>query len=207
MSSRAVGMLDAPMKATLPPAAMLRRWTRAQYDRLLELGAFETDERLELIDGLLIVREPQSARHAAGIRRVLDAVHQALGREWQIDSQLPLALDPASEPEPDVSVVAREPGAYRDGHPSRPRLIVEVAETSYRIDRRFKTSLYARAGVPECWIVDVTRSSVEVHRTPERTETAPYGWRYAHVETLRPPSTLTPLLAPATPIAIADLLP
>lgn len=207
MSRRPVGMLDSPMKATLPPAAMLRRWTRAEYDRLIELGAFEPAERLELIDGLLIVREPQGTRHAAGIRRVLDALHRALGREWQIDSQLPLALDPASAPEPDVSVVAREPGAYRDEHPSRPLLIVEVAETSYRIDRQFKTGLYARAGVPECWIVDVARSVVEVHRNRERTETAPYGWRYAHVETLRPPSTITPLLTPATPIAVADLLP
>lgn len=146
MSRRPVGMLDSPMKATLPPAAMLRRWTRAEYDRLIELGAFEPAERLELIDGLLIVREPQGTRHAAGIRRVLDALHQALGREWQIDSQLPLALDPASAPEPDVSVVAREPGAYRDEHPSRPLLIVEVAETSYRIDRQFKTGLYAPGG-------------------------------------------------------------
>jgi Uma2 family endonuclease len=59
-------------------------------------------------------------------------------------------------------------------------LVVEVADTSYRIDRDFKTSLYARAGVPECWIIDVARGVVEVHRAPERT---------------------------ATTIAVADLLP
>lgn len=109
----------ASMKGGLP-AATLRRWTRAEYDRLIEFGAFETDERLELIDGFLVVREPQGARHAAGIRRVLDALHHTLGREWQIDSQLPLALDPASEPEPDVSVVPRSPAPTATSiHPGR----------------------------------------------------------------------------------------
>jgi Uma2 family endonuclease len=195
------------MKATLPPAEMLRRWTRDEYDRLVELGAFQTGERLELIDGFLVLREPQGARHATGIRRVVAALRRALGPAWQIDSQLPLALDATSEPEPDVSVVAGEPDTYRDAHPSRPLLVVEVADSSYRIDHEFKTSLYARAGVPECWIVDVRRSVVEVHRNPEQSEAAPYSWRYAHVDTLQPPSTITLLLAPATTVAVGDLLP
>jgi Uma2 family endonuclease len=106
-----------------------------------------------------------------------------------------------------VSVVAGEPDTYRDAHPSRPLLVVEVADSSYRIDHDFKTSLYARAAVPECWIVDVARSVVEVHRSPEQTDTAPYGWRYANVDTLRAPSTITALLAPNATIAVADLLP
>jgi Uma2 family endonuclease len=82
-----------------------RRWTRAEYDRLIDLGVFEPGERLELIDGVLMVREPQGSRHAAGIRRVLAALRRALGDAWQIDSQLPIALDEASEVEPDVAVV------------------------------------------------------------------------------------------------------
>jgi Uma2 family endonuclease len=194
------------MKVTVPTGT-LRRWTRAEYDRLIDLGAFQAGERLELIDGFLVVREPQSARHATGIRRVVATLRRTLEPRWQIDSQLPLALDATSEPEPDVSVVAGEPGTYRDAHPSQPMLVVEVADSSYRIDRDFKMSLYARAAVPECWIVDVARSVVEVHRNPERTESAPYGWRYANVETLRPPSTITLLRAPATTVAVADLLP
>jgi Uma2 family endonuclease len=195
------------MKGTVPPAEMLRRWTRDEYDRLVELGAFQTGERLELIDGFLVLREPQGARHATGIRRVLAALRRALGPDWQIDSQLPLALDATSEPEPDVSVVAGDAGTYRDAHPARPLLVVEVADSSYRIDHEFKTSLYARAAVPDCWIIDLHRSVVEVHRSPERSEAAPYGWRYANVDTLPPSSTITPLLAPATAIAVADLLP
>ena len=184
-----------------------RRWTRVEYERLIDLGVFEPGERLELIDGLLVVREPQGSRHAAGIRRVLAALRRALGEAWQIDSQLPIALDATSELEPDVAVVPIDPAAYRDAHPIRAALIVEVAESSYRIDREYKTSLYARAGIPECWIVDLARETLEVHREPEASPDALYGWRYGRVETLRAPASVTPLVAPTTPITIADLLP
>ena len=183
-----------------------RRWTRAEYDRLVELGVFE-GERLELLDGLLAVRESQGSRHSAGIRRVVAALRRALGEAWQIDSQLPIALDDDSEPEPDVSVVPRDAVAYRDAHPSRPALIVEVAESSYRVDHGYKASLYARAGVPEYWIIDVVRETVEVHRTLEASSEAIHGWRYAGIDTLRTPATVTLLIASERPILVAELLP
>jgi Uma2 family endonuclease len=185
----------------------MRRWTRAEYERLIALGMFDSGEHLELIDGLLVVREPQGSRHAAGIRRVLDALHRALGTAWQIDSQLPIALDEASEPEPDIAVVPRDPGAYRDAHPSRAVLVVEVADTSYQIDRDYKASLYARAGIPEYWLVDVARQALEVHREPGPSPAARFGWLYWRVETLRTPATLAPLITPERPIPIADLMP
>jgi Uma2 family endonuclease len=199
-------MLQTLMKVAVPPVETLRRWTREEYDRLIALGIFD-GERVELIDGFLVVREPQGVRHATAIRRIIAALRRAVGSDWQIDSQLPLALDATSEPEPDVSVVAGDPSTYREAHPSRPLLVVEVADSSYRFDREFKTSLYARASVPDYWIVDVARGVVEVHRQPEQSETARYGWRYASVETLRAPSTINPLFVPATTIAVADLLP
>ena len=197
------------MASTFVPPAMIRRWTRAEYERLAKLGVFQPGERLELIDGQLVVREPQGARHAGTIRRVLAALRGALGDAWQIDSQLPIALDEDSEPEPDVAVVPHDPGAYLDAHPSRPVLVVEVADTSYRIDRDYKASLYARAGIPECWIVDLAQGTIEVHREPEASASALYGWRYGSVERLRPPATITPLAEPgrAIAVAVADLLP
>ena len=182
-----------------------RRWTRVEYDRLVELGVFE-GERLELLNGLLAVREPQGSRHSAAIRAVLDALRAAVGHAWQIDSQLPIALDDDSEPEPDVAVVPRDPERYRGGHPGRPALIVEVAESSYRIDHGYKASLYARAGVPEYWIIDVVRETVEVHRGPEASSEAVHGWRYGTIDALRPPATVRPLIAPETAIPVADLL-
>jgi Uma2 family endonuclease len=184
-----------------------RRWARVEYERLVELGVFQPGERLELLDGQLVVREPQGSRHAGTIRRVLAALRGALGDAWQIDSQLPIALDGDSEPEPDVAVVPRDPGAYRDAHPSRAVLIIEVAEGSYRIDRRYKAGLYARAGVADYWIVDLVHGALEVHRDPEASPAAVYGWRYRSVETLRPPAAIAPLVAPDRLIPVADLVP
>jgi len=195
------------METTAVPPPMIRRWTRVEYERLVELGVFESGERLELIDGLLVVREPQGSRHAAAIRRVLAALHRALGDAWQIDSQLPIALDDASEPEPDVAVVPRDPNAYRDAHPARAVLVVEIADSSYRIDRAYKANLYARAGIAEYWIVDLAHDTLEVHREPEASPAATYGWRYRSVETLRSPATAAPLIAPDRAIPVADLLP
>ena len=94
------------MKATDTPAIAMRRWTRAEYDRLIELGVFQSDERLELLDGWLVLREPQGTGHSAAIRRVLAVLRPALGEEWQIDSQLPVAVDDRSEREPNHSLDA-----------------------------------------------------------------------------------------------------
>jgi Uma2 family endonuclease len=193
--------------ATIAAPPKTRRWTRVEYERLIELGVFQPGERLELLDGLLVVREPQGVPHATAIRRVLAALRRALGDAWQIDSQLPLALDADSEPEPDVAVVPCDPGAYREAHPSHAVLIVEIAESSYRTDREHKAGLYARAGIADYWIVDLVHNTLEVHRQPEVSPAAPFGWRYGCVETRRPPATVTPLVAPGAFIAVADLLP
>ncbi len=193
--------------APIVPPPRARRWTRGEYERLIELGVFRPGERLELLDGQLVVREPQGSRHAATIRRVIAALRRALGDEWQIDSRLPLALDDDSEPEPDISVVPHDPNAYRDAHPSRAVLIVEIAESSYRIDREHKASLYARAGVVDYWIVNVGGGALEVYRDPEASPEALYGWRYRSVATLRPPAIVAPLIAPGAAIPVAALLP
>ncbi len=86
-------------------------------------------------------------------------------------------------------------------------LVVEVADSSYRVDHGYKTSLYARAALPECWIIDLVHEAVEVHRDPEQSPDALHGWRYRSVQVLRPPATVAPLIAPARAIAVADLLP
>ena len=195
------------MKATVLPDIAIRRWTRAEYDRLIELGVFQPDERLERLDGWLVLREPQGTRHSTGIRRVLSVLRRTLSEAWQIDSQLPIALDELSEPEPDVSVVPGTPDAYLHEHPSNPLLIVEVAESSYRIDHEYKAGLCARAAVPEYWIVDLVHETVEVHREPEESAEARYAWRYRSVQALRPPAAIAPLLAPERPVAVASLLP
>ena len=188
------------------PIPGIRRWTRLEYERLIELGVFHAEERLELLDGQLVVREPQGSRHAGTIRRVMAVLRRALGDSWQVDSQLPIALDDVSEPEPDISVVPYDPNLYLDAHPSRAVLIVEIAESSYRIDREHKAGLYARAGIADYWIVDVVNGAVEVHRDPVAAPDALYRLRYATVDVLRPPATVTPVAEPTIAIPVTTLL-
>ena len=191
-------LIDVPVKT--------RRWRRVEYDRLVELGMF-TGERLELLDGLLVVREPQKSPHAAMVGQVGHVLEVAFGAGWHVRLHAPVALDDDSEPEPDVAVV---PGRYRDyvaGHPARPVLVVEVAESSLRFDRRVKSRLYARAGLRELWIVNLVDGAVEVHRRPQRASRVRDGWGYRSIEVLRPPAIVTPLAAPNARISVADLLP
>jgi hypothetical protein len=89
------------------PVVRVRRWSRREYERLIDLGVFRRDERLELLDGALVVREPQNAPHAASLRAVAEALRLAFGPGWDVRTQMPIALDDSSEPEPDVG---RDPG-------------------------------------------------------------------------------------------------
>jgi Uma2 family endonuclease len=183
-----------------------RRWSRREYERLVELGVFKPGERLELLDGVLVVREPQDAPHSLGIRMVEEALRTAFGAGWDVRGQLPIALDRYSEPEPDVAVVPGSFRDYRDEHPSRPVLAVEVSATRPAFDRR-KGRLYARAGVPEFWIVNLGGRVLEVYRRPARSPRAPFGWAYAEVQHLSRSEFVTPVAAPVARIAVSDLVP
>jgi Uma2 family endonuclease len=184
-----------------------RRWSRAEYERLIEKEIFQPDERLELIDGELVVREPQHSPHATAIRLVEEALRPAFGPGWDIRGQLPIALDEMSEPEPDVSVVRGSPRDYRDAHPSAPVLAVEVALSGLAFDRQRKGGLYARAGVPEYWIVNLINRVLEVYRDPASFPSMAHGWQYRTVQSLGPDEVVSPLAVPSAVIRIADLLP
>jgi Uma2 family endonuclease len=184
-----------------------RRWTRPEYEHLVDLGMFRPDERLELVGGELIVREPQGGPHALAIELVGDALRSAFGPGWRVRTQLPVALDGESEPEPDFSVVPGTPREAAEPIPSLPALIVEVAETSLRFDRDRKGSLYARARVPDYWIVNLIEGVLHVYREPRPAPEAPYGWRYADVQTLGRNDSVSPLAVPSARIVVADLLP
>jgi len=183
-----------------------RRLRRFEYDRMVELGMFH-GERLELLDGLLVVREPQHSPHATAVRLVQKALERAFGAGWDVRAQLPFALDDDSEPEPDVVVVPGDPRDYAAAHPSRCALLVEVADSSLLFDRRKKGVLYARARIADFWIVNLPDGVLEVYRDPRRNARAPHGWSYARADLLRPPGTVTPLAAGEARIPIADLLP
>ena len=182
------------------------RWARMEYERLVDLGAFDNDP-VELIGGQLIVAEPKGSEHATAVDMAWEALHAALPAGWLVRVQNSVALDDDSEPEPDIAVVRGARADFRLAHPRRPDLIVEASDSSLRFDRLTKGSLYARAGIEDYWIVNLVDRAVEVYRAPDRDMTAPYGWRYSSVERFTPPDFLTPLRVPATPIPVAALLP
>jgi Uma2 family endonuclease len=184
-----------------------RRWSRVEYERLVEQGVFRPDERLELLDGLLVVREPQGSRHAAAVAAVRERLAVAFGPGHHVRGQAPVALDETSEPEPDLAVVAGEPWAYQHVHPSTPLLVVEIADSSLALDRGYKGALYARAGIADYWIVNLVDLVLEVYRDPTPSTSARHGWRYRQVQLLTHEATVSPLAASSASIAVADLLP
>jgi len=184
-----------------------RRWTRAEYDRLIEIGVFRPGDPVELIGGDLIVAEPQSGPHYTAIYLVEDALRSAFGAGWVVRTQAPIALDEQSEPEPDVAVAQGTPREYGLEHPARPALIVEVALSSLALDRDHKGSLYARAGLDDYWIVNLVDRVLEVYRRPVADASAPFGWRYASRQTLGVESSVAPLAASGVRVPVRDLLP
>ena len=183
-----------------------RRWTRVEYERLVDLGAFEGDP-VELIGGRLIVAEPQNGPHATAVGAADDALRAALPPGFIVRAQMPLAVDDESSPEPDVAVVPGRRADYRLAHPTRAALVVEVADSSLEFDRGEKGSLYARARIPEYWIVNLLDRVLEIHREPTSDPAAPHGWRYRSVTTLAPSGVVTPVAVPSVPIRVVDLIP
>jgi Uma2 family endonuclease len=207
LTDRSAGAYSGAEGGVGDPELQLKRWTRKEYDQLIEQGVFTSADRIELLDGLLVVAEPPSAYHYTAIGLIVRALARAFGDGWTIRSQGPLALDDLSEPEPDVAVVRGDLLDFAGAHPSDPVLVVEVTLSSAVLDRRYKSSLYARAGRPEYWVLDLVHRVLEVRREPAADVSAPYGWDYRRVDVLRPGDRVTALAAPGVPLLVADLLP
>jgi Uma2 family endonuclease len=174
--------------------------TVERYHQMGEAGIFREDEHVELLQGKLVAREPQGGDHGSMIQYLTRLLVRGVGDAYDVRAQLSLALGPLSEPEPDFAVVpARMRGAARE-HPRTAILIVEVARTSLRIDRGVKAALYARAGVPDYWIINLRDSVVEVHRDPD-----PAHSRYRNRQVLQGDDVLAPLDLPGPSITVAEL--
>lgn len=181
-------------------AVDVRRWSREEYEQLAASGFFQPGERVELVEGVIYEMSPQNGRHAAGIRGVEEALRAIFRQGFDVRTQLPLALGSHSEPEPDVAVV---PGGWRDypdSHPTTAVLIFEVSDSSSFHDRQRKGGVYARAGIPEYWLLDVVAQRLEVYRDPGA---GVYQTRLL----LEAGDTVSPLASPGAPVAVADLLP
>ena len=145
----------------------LRRFTVEEYYRMTEVGLLSSDERVELVDGILYRMSPEGTRHAVAIDVVAEQLRLPLQSRHHVRSQHPMAVSDDTEPQPDIAVVeASDPRAYLAGHPATALLVVEVAESSLAKDVSLKPRTYARAGVPEYWVLSLVDNTLVVFRDP-----------------------------------------
>ena len=199
---------------TLPPPGrfyprwqQLRRWTLAEYRRMVELGILTPNDKLELIDGHLVAKMSQNPRHRLSVVRVYSRLPAYLPAGWWVSSQCPVEVGGA-EPEPDGAVIRGRDIDYATRQPTAADcgLVIEVSDTSLRDDRRVKCVLYGEASIPTYWIVNVDDRFVEVYTRPTGASATPgYATRTDFTPGQSIPLTLDGDVVASIPVD--DLLP
>ncbi len=160
-----------------------RRFTVHEYHRMAEAGILHEDDRVELIEGEVSEMSPIGARHASVVRNLNRLLGRQVSGEFLVDVQNPVRLDEGNEPEPDLAVIRMRDYRGSLPGPEDVLLLIEVSDTTLSYDRNVKLPLYARSGIPEVWVVDLTDEIVERH-------TGPSGEIYRHLERVRRGETL-----------------
>jgi Uma2 family endonuclease len=178
-----------------------KRFTVDEYQRMGQVGILSSDDRVELIDGEIVVMTPIGPRHGACVARANRALVRAAGDDAIVLPQGSVRLDLYYEPEPDLVLLRRRDDFYASRHPGSGDilLITEIADSSIDYDRNVKTRVYAAAGIPEYWLADLNANVVLRHRHPERD-------RYREVEPFRRGQSIAPEMLAACAIAIDVLL-
>jgi Uma2 family endonuclease len=195
MAPRETGLL------TRNPWVVRRPLTVAEYHRMGEVGILTEDDRVELIEGQLVAMAPIGSDHSGTVNFLTRALVTAVGDLGVVAVQNPVRLDDLSEPQPDFAVLKPRGDFYRTSTPlaGDVLLIIEVANSSLAYDRAVKRALYARHGIPEFWIVNLSARDVEVCRGPD-------GDHYASVERIGRDGALAPEMLPGVVIAVDDLM-
>lgn len=174
-----------------------RQLTRAEYHRMIELGIFHEDERVELMHGMLVRMSPIGPPHSEVVARLTAWLIPALASRASVRPQSPYIADDDSEPEPDVTVVPRQ--SYMTGHPERAFLVIEVADSSLDYDRETKAPLYAASNVDEYWIVDLRSRAIEIY-------SAPANGKYGSVRRAAGADRIAPAAFPDVSITVTELV-
>lgn len=186
-------------------ALVRRRFTLDEYHWLVRQGFF-ADERVELIDGEIVRMPPTGPEHSSVKSRALMWLSRLSGENWHVRVDDPLALG-EHEPVPDVAVVPGSPDDYRQSHPTTALLVIEIADTSLQYDRTTKMSLYASAGIPEYWIVNLVERRLEVYREPSSPEPeTPFNALYKSLRLYSPQESISPLFAPEVSVQAGELI-
>ncbi len=149
------------------PTEPVWRFSLAQYHEMIRLGILTEDDPVELLEGWIIQKMPKNPPHRAATKLTRNALEEIVPEGWYVDAQEPITLED-SEPEPDVVVVRGNTRDYLDRHPGSQdlALIVEIADSTLERDRTSKKRLYARAGIPVYWIVNLPEQKLEVYTEP-----------------------------------------
>ena len=186
---------------------ILFRLSVANYHDMIENDILTTADRVELLDGFLVNKPMQNTPHASTVDRLDEDLKRLLPNGWRSRNQLPITLE-VSEPEPDAAIVRGDRRTFGHRHPSAAEcgIVVEVADTSLRLDREVKGPIYACAGIPEYWIINLPDSQIEVYTQPSGpNETAGYTHRQDYSSTDSIPLMLDGQLVASLPVA--ELLP
>ncbi len=165
-------LLTPPLPVRTPPQA--RTYTVAEYHDLIDRGVLTARDRVELIDGILVDQMPKNPPHESAIRRLTPRLVRLLPAGWVLGPQGPVTFA-ASEPEPDFSVARGTEADFDTRHPEPAEvgLLIEVSDFSLAFDRGDKLRVYARAGIPVYWIVNVIDRQIEVYTDPTGPATNP----------------------------------
>lgn len=181
---------------------LAKYWISAdQYERMGEAGVFSPDARLELIEGESYERSPIGSPHAACVKRLSSLLHQLFGGRMIVGVQDPIRLNDFSQPQPDISLLRWRDDFYRYAHPTPEDvlLVIEVAETTVRGDRGVKVPLYAEAGIPEVWLVNLPDERVEIYAEPS-------GGKYGHTRKVKRGGNARSRTVPDLAVNVAELL-
>jgi len=176
------------------------QWTVKLYRQLGELGVFDEDSRIELIDGDLIQMPLIGSTHAGCVEQMRRMIEEAAGEAVMVFTQNPVVLGERSEPLPDLAVLKPKSDFYRSEHP-RPEdvlWLVEVSDTTVRYDQTVKVPLYARNAIPEVWLLNLPEKRLEVYHGPCRGE-------YRHLDYYRE-GTVAPKALPHAAIELGGFV-
>jgi len=178
------------------------RYTVERYLALFDEGVLDRDDRVELLEGVVVAMGGSNPRHAAAVSMAMRALIEAVGRRAAVRVQSSFRASRYSMPEPDVAVVPGHEPDYDKAHPRTALLLVEVAEWSLPQDRVTKRAIYAAAGVPEYWIVNLRDGWVEVLRAPDRR-----ARRYTETSIAHRGERIALAGLPEASVAVDELLP
>lgn len=164
--------MSAVMEQRREQAVKRYRFSADDYERMIEVGIFAEDDRLELLEGEVVLMAPIGRRHMACVKRLNRILSRRLGDDLILSVQDPVRMTDLTEPQPDLALLRFRDDFYEGSIPAAADvlLIIEVADTSITYDRQEKAPLYARAGIPEFWLVDLNTDTITVFAQPAEGE-------------------------------------